>query len=133
MKIEFRQILNNKVAIIICSLIVVTSSCKKQTDLSTPIATATPFEKINTSNKFGWTSVSTLMLNFIGLPDHNYNTILKVVGTDNSIIFQKLQNGSTNFSTTLNIPAQYKTITVSFGGIQKTFITKNSSINMNLN
>lgn len=133
MKREFSQILNGNLIIAICTIIVVITSCKKQTEINTPVAITTPFEKINTSNNFGWSNANTITLYFFGLPDHDYNSILKVIGTDNSVIFQKLQNGSANSNTTLTIPAIYKTITVSFGGIEKTFITKNGTINMNLN
>ena len=133
MKKEFRQILNRKIVIVFCLFILVFASCNKQTVLSTPVSTVMPFEKINTSNNFGWSNANKITLHFFGLPDHDYNTILKVIGTDNSVIFQKLQNGSANSTTILTIPAIYKTITVSFGGIEKTFITKNGSINMNLN
>ncbi len=133
MKREFIQIVNGKIIIILCSFILVFASCNKQSELTTPVSTTTPFEKINTSNNFGWSNANKIALHFFGLPDHDYNTILKVIGTDNSVIFQKLQNGSANSTTILTIPAIYKTITVSFGGIEKTFITKNGSINMNLN
>ena len=133
MKREFIQIVNGKIIIILCSFILVFASCNKQSELTTPVSTTTPFEKINTSNNFGWSNANKITLHFFGLPDHDYNTILKVIGTDNSVIFQKLQNGSANSTTILTIPAIYKTITVSFGGIEKTFITKNGSINMNLN
>lgn len=134
MKKYFNLIINGKLAIAICSLLLAVSSCKKDSSLTnTPATPVTPFESIKTTNNFGWSSVNKLTLNFTGQSDKNFNAILKVVASDNSIIFQKLQNGSTNFATSLNIPAAYKTITVSFGGVQKTFITKNASITMNLN
>jgi hypothetical protein len=134
MKIQVLSIPLGKLTFAIYLLMLAVSSCKKESALqNTPAAPVILFDSINTSTHFGWSNVNKLSLNFAGQPDKDYNSVLKVLASDNSIIFQKLQNGSTNFSTTLNIPAVYKTITIVFGGIQKTFITKNGSVTMNLN
>jgi len=115
-------------------LLLLVISCKKESiSISNPIGTSTPFKSINTVSNFGWNNSNKLNFNFTGLPDKNYNSILKVLGSDSSIIFQKLQNGSVNYSTTITIPTIYNTITVIFGDVQKTFITKNGTITMNLN
>ncbi len=134
MKREFKHIITNKLTIAICLLMLAVSSCKKESALpGTSVAPVTPFESIKTTNNFGWSNANKLTLNFTGQADKNYNSILKIVANDNSVIFQKLQNGGSNFSTTLTIPAVYQIVTVTFGGIQKTFITKNGNVTMNLN
>lgn len=134
MKRKLEHTLNSKLTIVTCLMMLSAISCKKVSTLtSTPAAPVTAFASIKTTNNFGWSNVNKLTLNFTGQLDKPYNSILKILGSDGSIIFQKLQNGSSSFSTTLNIPTTYKTITVIFGGIQKTFITKNGSVTMNLN
>ena len=135
MKKEFKQTFKSKLTIAICLLTLAASSCKKEaTSPNTPPSeTVSSFASIKAPSNFGWNNAGTLTFKFTGQADKNYNSILKVLGSDNSVIFQKLQNGSTNFSTTLNIPSVYKTITVVFGGVQKTFITNNGSVTMNLN
>ncbi len=131
----FKNIVTGKIVIAMCSLVLIGTSCKKETALTnttTTSTTTTPFGSIVATN-FGWSNVNKLTLNFVGQSDRDYNSILKVTTSDNSVLFQKLQNGSANFSTSFNVPSTYHSITVSFGGIQKTFITKNGTVTMNLN
>ena len=134
MKKRFNNTINGKLATGLCLMVLALSSCKKEAiSPGSSVTSANSFASIKTTSNFGWNNSGTLTFNFAGQADKNYNSILKVMGSDNSVIFQKLQNGSSNFSTTLTIPSIYKTITVEFGGIQKTFITKNGSVTMNLN
>ena len=115
-------------------LVLIGVSCKKDsTSVSNSNVSSPSFKSINTVSNFGWNTSNKINFNFTGLPDKNYNSILKILGSDSSIIFQKLQNGSVNYATSITIPTVYSTITVIFGDIQKTFITKNGTITMNLN
>jgi hypothetical protein len=110
------------------------SSCKK--DL---IENATPtnntssinqFKEIKTSENFDWKTTKEITLNVYG-----YKTINTVSGTlrvstvDDKIIFhQALQTMEQSGTIKLTIPSHIKDVKISFGSIQKTFNTSQSTI-----
>ncbi|MFP5042814.1 hypothetical protein [Parasediminibacterium sp. JCM 36343] len=134
MKNNLNSFLSGKCTIALALFILTIASCKK--DTATPGA-ATPavtqFAAIATASNFNWNSTNKIAFNFTGLQGQSFNSILKITASDGSVVLQKLQKGDENFSTTFNVPSNYPTINVQFGSVTKTFITRNGSVNMNLN
>ncbi len=117
----------------IMMLVLSFTACKKDTASVNGSTTTTTFGAIKTTSNFNWSNSKTIAFSFTGSQGKGYNSILKVIAPDNSVIFQKLQNGSQNYAGSFTIPAAYPTVTVVFGNVTKTFITKNGTVGMNLN
>ena len=125
-----------KLIIFTTTMFLFITACKKDSTVVTNPTintTSTAFSSIKASSNFEWNNSNKITFNFKGQPEKNYNSILKVLGSENSVLLQKLQNGSNNFSTIITLPSTNSRITVIFGDIQKTFITKNGIVTMNLN
>ncbi len=119
-----------------CLLLVVIGACKKESLSSSSDNTTntdTKFANIAVTNNFSWSNDRNLTFNFDGAPESAYPAILKVSGSDGSIIYQKLQKGDEDFSTSFKVPANYETLDVQFGATKKTFSVKSGIITMNLN
>lgn len=118
-----------------CLLLVIIGACRKESLSSNenPPNTDTKFANIAVTNNFSWSNDRNLTFNFAGAPESAYPAILKVSSSDGSIIYQKLQKGDEDFSTSFKVPANYETLDVQFGATKKTFSVKSGIISMNLN
>lgn len=131
-----KKITITKLSIVSCALLVFLNiGCLKETVTSDSENNTTnaKFSEISTPSSFNWNNSQQHTLNFVGSADKAFTAMLKVTANDGSVLFQKMQKGSDQFTTSLQIPAHYETIDVQFGGIKKTFTLKGATINMNIN
>jgi hypothetical protein len=111
------------------------SSCKKESvSVNNPSSSVSSFTAISTNSSFNWANQKKLTFTFTGSPSNGYNSLLKITSPDGNVVFQKVQKGDQNFSTTVILPTNYSTLNLSFGSIQKVcYLQQSNQINFNLN
>ena len=116
------------------------TSCSKQVDQKATTVAATSnvaapqsFSSMQVPAGFTWSTINKVSFNFNGKAGEVFSSVLKVVNTDGTVIFQKLQNAGDNYSGTIEVPFNSENVTVQFGDNSQSFNCKSGNITMTLN
>lgn len=119
----------NCTIIVFAFILFASGSCIKKTDQSPPTTTpADTFSEIIAPANFNWSTTNKIDFNFKGLSANEYQLVLKVTDADGAILLQKLQKANEDYKVIIEVPAYYKTLTVSFGSISEEFDCTNGSV-----
>jgi len=116
------------------------TSCSKQVDQKATTVPATSnvavpqsFSSMQVPAGFTWSTINKVSFNFNGKAGEVFSSVLKVVNTDGTVIFQKLQNAGDNYSGTIEVPFNSENVTVQFGDNSQSFNCKSGNITMTFN
>ena len=134
------QTTNMKTSILTLALFAIGfTSCTKTMDVApvttpTTISTsATTLSELNAPENFNWSTTKQISFNFNGKDAEGYNLVLKVLDNEGNVLMQKMQKSDQSFQMDLNVPANYTSLSVSYGATEKEFDCTSGSITMTIN
>jgi hypothetical protein len=134
------QTKNMKTSILTLAFIAIAfTSCTKTMDMpaapvpSTISTSATTLNELNAPENFDWSTTKKINFIFDGKDAESYSLLLKVSDNEGNVIMQKMQNSDQSFQMTLNIPANYTSLTVAYGATEKNIDCTAGSATMTIN
>jgi hypothetical protein len=124
----------NCTVVVFAFILFASGSCVKKIDQTPPIvAPAGNFSQIIAPSNFNWATTTNINFDFKGLAVDDYQLVLKVTDADGAILLQKLQKANEDYKAVIEVPAYYKTLTVSFGSISEDLDCTNGSVAITIN
>ena len=129
-----------KTSILTLALIAIAfTSCTKTMDVpaaptpSTISTSATTLSELNAPENFDWSTTKKISFNFDGKDAESYSLVLKVSDNEGNVLLQKMQKSDQSFQMTLNVPADYTSLTVAYGATEKNIDCTSGSVTMTIN
>ncbi len=103
---------------LLCSMFALSSAftgCKKS-NTDTPVVSGDKFDSISAIESFTWSTTSKVNFQFNGKSPLDYGLVLKIMDNDGTVLLQKWQKANEDYKVTIDVPAYYEKVLVSYGG-----------------